>query len=289
MIPSEVEWRRLYLYTCRIIAAQFPVPVATVPGLFLRAYLDWLVEQTGCRLSIFQEKCPPILASTISPDLTVWMHPRRFELLVADSQCHFGLLSLSQGGGPALRLCIAESAGARPQDLWTTVGGWSNIQAALRLTDTPQLHRLNIEPVQRGEQPVTAAEAAVNILWCRDMADLSADQLAAIIANYFDLPRYFLENSCVGINIKASMSFDSLAAFNSSATHLYIRVNRTDARDINCPCGFLIDKEVTRLVQHVVKNVALPGCPHVRPTHSAPVWNEMVDIIQRSRDQVRAR
>ena len=87
MIPSEVEWRRLYLYTCRIIAAQFPVPVATVPGLFLRAYLDWLVEQAGCRLNIFQEKCPPILASTISPDLTVWMHPRRLELLVADSQC----------------------------------------------------------------------------------------------------------------------------------------------------------------------------------------------------------
>jgi hypothetical protein len=50
--------------------------------------------------------------------------------------------------------------------------------------------------------------------------------------------------------------------------------------------GFLVDKEVTRLTQNVVKNTALPGWPLYRPSHSATIFNEMVEIIQRCSIQV---
>jgi hypothetical protein len=292
MIPNEIEWQRVYLYTCRIIASQFPVPAVSVAGLFFRAYLDWLVEQAGCRLKIFHNQHHrAVVASSASPDFTLWMHPDRYKLLTVDppGQQQYGLLRLIRGGGSqSLRLCIAAYERARPQELWTTAVGWTNIQAALGLTHSLELHSFIVGPGGRGgERTVTAAEATVSVLWSRDIADLSPDQLAAVVANYFSVPRYFLYSGQATVDVKACVSFDCLAVYNCPAAHLYIRVQRTGVQEDSAKHGgFLVDKEVTRLTQNVVKNTALPGWPLYRPSHSATIFNEMVEIIQRCSIQV---
>jgi hypothetical protein len=283
MILSDQEWGRLYLYTCRIIASQFPVPAATVPGLFLRAFIDRLIEQAGYRLHVLRA----VAASSNAPDphLTVWMHPQCFARLSAGHSDQFGLLTLARGGGGKLHVRIAADEAARPNELWVSSVGWNNIQTSLQLTDSLVFHRFCVWPLPREEKPETALEATVSVLWCRDMADLAAGHLAAIVSNYFAVPRYFVPNAVAAVDIKACLGFDNLAAYNCPATNLYIRVTRSDPEGKRG--GFFVDKTVTRLFQNVVKKTPLPGCPLVRPSHSLPVWNEMAEIVSKCTDQVR--
>lgn len=286
MIPNELEWRRLYLYTCRIIASQFPVPAVSVPGLFLRAYLDWLVEQAGCRLQIFPDQHKPDVSHRGSPDLTLWMHPARFgDLATAACSRSYCFLTRCRGMGPAVRLCIAPYPGTHLKDLWITATGWANIQTALGLTGDHRLHRFSVGS-DRGDRPETVREAMVSVLWCRDIADIAADHLAAICANYFSQPRYFVDNSVASVDIRSFLCSDSLAAYNSSAKRLHIQIKRTDGQG-GAGTGFVIDKKVVRLAQNVVRNTPLPGCPLVRPTHSRKVWQQMVEVVENSCHQVR--
>jgi hypothetical protein len=285
MILSDQEWGRLYVFTCRIIASQFtvPVPASTVPGLFLRAFVDRLVEQAGYRLHVLRA----VAASSAVPDphLTVWMHPQCFERLSAGHSDQFGLLKLARGGRGKLHVRIAAHEAARPNELWVSSVGWNNIQTSLQVTDSLVFHRFCVWPLPREEKPETALEATVSVLWCRDMADLTAGHLAAIVANYFAVPRYFVPNAVAAVDIKACLGFDNLAAYNCLATNLFIRVTRSDPPEGKSG-GFFVDKTVTRLFQTVVKKTPLPGCPLVRPSHSLPVWNEMTEIVSKCTDQV---
>jgi hypothetical protein len=283
---SDLEWCRLYLFTCRIIASQFPVPTASVPGLFLRAFIDWLGEQLGSRLHMLPAGSPVAASAQLNSHLSVWMHPHRLERLAAGRQNHFGLLTLARGS-EAVPVSITAYEAAQPNELWVTAVGWTNIQAALQVQGTLHLHRFSVGRLPPDREPEAALEAAVSVIWRHDIAGLSADQRAAIIKKFFVVPRLFIDNAYAAVDIKACLSFECLAVYNCNAKYLYIRVKRTDIGNPAKTTGFLIDKNVTRLVQDVLKNMPLPGCPMAKPCHSPTLWKEILEIVETCSKQVR--